>query len=299
MKFDICMAFDKAEYLNPEIYLMLDTLKNKIDDDTVLHIVTNRSKDDEMRKFIKEDFNSKIYYVSKDLVNSLDSRCRYMLNCFKMKTDKEWVMKIEADVLFLKHLSEYESLLKDDLDLVIEPENRKIFPDEFETRLWRLMYRAMKIKVPTEKIQFRENGEMGLPLFGTGIFFVKSKHLDTINKRWMKLTQICERWMHMNVHPNEQAFTGMALDEGWKIHLYHPRYKFNPIGHWRKDAFPSVELIDDCVLPGDTVCFDYHRPEWLMHVAKFNKSISDIVCRNDKYIPKEWWNLGMGDFHER
>jgi hypothetical protein len=147
-------------------------------------------------------------------------------------------------------------------------------------------------------ITYRENNEKGLPLYGTGLVCVKSKHLDTINKRWIPLTKQCEKWIQFNIHPNEFAFTAMAFDEGWNTFLYPSKYKFNPIGHFRKGDFPSTILVEDCKLPEDTVIFDYHRPEWLMHVAKYNQEINDIIKRNKEYIPEDWWKLTSKDFQE-
>jgi len=297
MSFDITIAFDRAKYLNPQIRMFIDTLKDNIPEDTILHVVTNRGKNDEMRKYIKENINSKFYFIRK--TDELQSRCRYMLNTFKVKTDKEWIIKMEMDMLILKHLSAFENILDDKLDLILEPENRKIFPDETEEKLWRIIYRAMGIKKPTFKIEFRENNEMGLPLIGTGIICVKTKHLDKINERWIPLTKICEKWINLNTHPNEMGYTGLILDEKWKWKLYPRKYKLNPIGIFRKNEFPSIELIDGCKLPKDTVIFDYHRPYWLMHVAKYNKNIGDIICRNSKYIPKDWWDESVDTFKEK
>jgi len=297
MSFDITIAFDEAEYLNPQLYMFANTLKDNIPEDTVLHVVTNRQDDDPVLKYISKNIYSKIY--KKEKSDYLKSRCRYMLNCFDIETDKEWIIKMESDFIILKYLEVFEYLTcHRGLDLFIEPENRKIFDDNTAERLWRNMYKSMGIKKPEHKITFRENKEEGLPLYGTGLFGVRTKHLDTINKRWVPLTKICERWIDYNTHPNEQAFTGMALDEGWNTMLYPASYKFNPIGHFRKGEFPSTKLIENCILP-DVVILDYHRPEWLMHVAKYNNNIGDIICENSKYIPDNWWKLTNMDFVEK
>jgi len=298
MTFDITIAFDDAEYLNPQLYMMVDTLKNNIPDGCVLHVVTNRPKDDKILKHIQQTVPTETYYNDGKKTEHLKSRCKYMFNCFDIQTDKEWVMKIEADILILKNLNEFDKILKPEYNLVIEPENRKIYSDAIATKLWRLIYRTLKIKQPKDKIVYRENNESGLPLYGTGIVCVKSKHLDTINKRWIPMTKICEDWMQFNIHPNEFAFTAMAYDEGWNTYLYPDTYKFNPIGHFRKGEFPSTDLVENCKLPEETVVFDYHRPEWLMHVAKYNEDICNIIQRNEKYIPDSWWGLSTDDFQE-
>ena len=296
MSFDITIAFDEAEYLNPQLYMFVNTLKDNIQEDTVLHVVTNRQDDDPVLKYISKNIYNKIY--KKDKSDFLRSRCRYMLNCFEIETDKDWVVKMEADMLILKHLKEFYNIIDEKYDFILEPENRKIFNDITEKRLWRNMYRSMEIEVPDFKIKFRENNEEGLPLFGTGMIFVKSKHLDKINERWVGLTKKCEEWIGMNTHPNEQAFTGLILDEKWKWILYPAKYKFNPIGHFRDGHFPTTRLVKDCKLPDDTVILDYHRPEWLLHVAHYNKNVKDVIKKNHKYIPKEWWNLTNEDFLE-
>jgi len=296
MSFDLAMAFDKAEYLNPQIYMLIDTLKDNIPKDTILHINTNRSDDNELLQYIHKCLGTIVY--KKPPFEDLKSRCQYMFHAFEIETDKEWIMKIEGDLLVLKNLNEFDKLLKPEYDLVIEPENRKIHSDIIATKLWRLIYNRLDIKQPKDKIVFRENNEEGLPLYGTGLVCVKNKHLETINNRWIPLTKICEDWIQFNIHPNEFAFTAMAYDEGWNTYLYPPKYKFNPIGHFRKGDYPSTELIENCKLPEDTIIFDYHRPEWLMHVAKYNENIRNIIKRNKKYIPEDWWNLTTGDFQE-
>jgi len=297
MSFDLTIAFDKAEYLNPQLYMFVDTLKDNIPEDTVLHVVTNRRDDNPVLKYISKNIHTKIY--KKEKTDELKSRCRYMLNCFDIETDKPWVIKMESDMLVLKHLSAFDYLTDLEIDLFIEPENRRIFYGAQEQRLWRNIYKSMGIKKPDFTIQFRENKELGLPLYGTGLFGVKSNRLEIIKDRWPKLTKLCEPWLDYNTHPNEQAFTGMTIDEDWETVIYDAKFKFNPIGHFRKGDFPSSELIDDCVLPEDTVIFDYHRPEWLMHVAKYNKNIGDIICRNSEYIPDTWWELTNKDFMEK
>jgi len=280
MSFDLTISFDTMEYLNPQLYMMVDSLKNNIPDDTILHVVTNRNKHDKVRQYIKDNIKSKIYYMNDMYTGGLESRCKYMLNSFRIKTSKPWVIKIEADFLFLKHLSAYEELLKEDLDLVLEPENRRIFSDATEQRLWRMMYNRMSIDVPTQKITFRENNEKGLPLFGTGLICVRKELLDIINERWVDLTRKCEPWGMFNTHPNEQAWTGMVLDEKWRWKIYPPEYKYNIIGHFRKNLFPDTTLIEPAILKDNIICLDWHKWKWLKHVARYNPEIQSILDRN-------------------
>ena len=289
MSFDLAIAFDDSKYLDPQIYMFIYSIKDKLPKDTLLHVVTSRKDGDPVKEHIRNNVPSKFYYEKTP--DGLVSRCKYMLNTFKIDTDKEWVIKMEADTLALKHLDSFNKILKDNLDIVMEPENRKIFVDAYEARLWRIIYKNMGIKVPNIKIKFREKDKEGLALFGTGIICIKSKHLDTVNKRWIPLTKLCEPWINLNTHPNEMAWTGMVFDEGWKWKLYDRKYKFNPIGIWRKGLFPSTELIENCIIPEDVVFFDYHRPKWLYHVSKYNSPIQKILYENQKYIPKEWNEL--------
>jgi len=296
--FDITLAFDKeGTYLNPQIYLFVDAIKDKIPDGTVLHVVTNRRKDNPQVKYIMDNINSK--YVYQRPFKELESRCQFMLNCFKIRSKKPWIIKLELDLLFLKHLSLYEDLLEDDLDIVVESENRKIFPDKMEKRLWRMMYNAMNMEVPTEKITFREDDEQGLPLFGTGLICVKNELLNKINERWVLLTKKTEPWLKFGVHSNEQAMTGLILDEEWKWKIYPRKYKLNPIGLWRDGLFPSTKLIENCILPQDTICLDWHRWSWLKQIADANPEIKEIVDRNRKYIPDDVWNTPFEMYHEK
>jgi hypothetical protein len=295
--FDLTLSFDTAEYLNPQLFMLISTLKNNVPKDAVIHITTNRKDKDPVIKEFTDNF--KCYIYNREPHTDLKSRCEYMFYCFDIDTAKDWVIKIEADLLALKNLNEFDKILKPEYDLVIEPENRRIFTDVMEQKLWRLIYKKMGIKTPTEKITYRENNEQGLPLYGTGLVCIKSKHLSKINRRWIPLTKICEEWIDYNIHPNEFAFTALALDEKWNTYLYPPKYKFNPIGHFRKGQFPSIDLVEDCVLPEDTVIFDYHRPEWLLHTAKYNNNINEIIKRNKDFIPNEWWDLKSNVFMEK
>jgi len=273
MSFDITLAFDKAEYLNPQIYLFARSIKDKIPKDTTVHIVTNREMDDVPLNYLINACD-KVEYVKMNEYPDLESRCRYMLNCFKIATSAKWTIKMELDFLFLKHLSAFEEILNDDLDVIMEPENRKIFTDSEEERLWKIMYKQMGIKKPNFKIQYREKQEWGMPLLGTGLICVKSDLLPIINQRWVDLTRIVEPWGPFNVHPNEQAFTALILDEMWKYSIYPQKFKFNPISTFRKGDFPSTDLVENAKLPDDTVILDYHHLKWLDHMSKYNPDVA-------------------------
>ena len=295
-KFDISLSFDKATYLDPQLIMFTNSIKDKVSDDVVFHIQTNRFENNHVIKYMSDNLNVKLYH--KEPFTDMKSRCQYMFHCFEVETDKPWIIKMESDHIFLRPITLFNEILDDKLDLVLEPENRKIFPDNIERRLWNRIYRELKIPVPEEKITFRENLEEGLPLFGTGIVCVKTDLLDKINERWIPMTKTCEKWINYNIHPNEFAITAMIFDEGWKWKIYPPKYKFNPIGHFRKGKFPSTYLIEECLLPEDTIVFDYHRPHWLMHVAKRNPEIMKVIKKSARYIPDDWWGLQSKDFME-
>jgi hypothetical protein len=296
MSFDLTIAFDKAKYLDTQFELLITSMIDKVPEDTVIHVVTNRKKEDKIIKKLNQEFNIKYYYKKKD--NNLKSRCRYMLNCFEIESDKDWIIKLESDFVILKHLNELNKILDDDYDLILEPENRYLFGNKMMKKIYRFMYRAMDIKCPVDIfIQYRENKKKGIPLFGTGMICVKNELLPTINKRWKELTKKCEPWIDFNTHPNEMAFTGMIFDEGWKWKLYNDIYKFNPIGHFRKGEFPSTKLIKDCKLPKDIVIFDYHRFPWLFHVAQYNPNLYEII-KNSNGVIKEAKRYGIREFNE-
>jgi hypothetical protein len=298
MSFDLTISFDTAEYLNPQLYMMVDTLKENIPKDCILHITTNRPDDDPVINWIKRQVPIKIY--KKPPFKDLKSRCQYMFHCFEVETDKDWVIKTEIDVLFLRKLREFNKTLDKEFDIILQSENRRVIPNnDMELRVWRNIYRAMDIKLPNIRLPYVENKEVGMPLLATGVVCVQSKHLDTINKRWIPLTKICEKWIDFGIHPNEFAFTGMIFDEEWDFKLFNRRYNFNPIGHFRKGEFPSTELIENCRLPSDIIVFDYHRPQWLKHVSRYNPKIEDIILRNVEYIPDEWWGLSNLEFVEK
>jgi len=299
MPFDIALAFDKAKYLDPQIYLFASSIKDKIPKDTVFHIVTNRNREDEPLQYLLSNLNCVSILYQNDEYPDLSSRCRYMLNAFKINPNNPWVIKMELDFVFLKHLSAFEEILDNNLDLVLEPENRRIFQEDEEKRLWRMMYKTMDIPVPTQKIKFRENNEEGLPLFGTGLICVKSNLIDKINENWIPLTKKVEPWLEMNTHPNEQAYSALIFREGWKWKIYNRKFKLNPIGLFRKGEFPSKELIDNCILPEDTVIFDYHRPSWLLKIAEHNENVNKYIKECKEFIPDEWWDLTSTQFREK
>jgi len=301
MSFDICLSFDKAKYLDSEIYLFVNAIKDNLPKETVIHIVTNRDSSDDAIKYMKENLNTKIYYNDGDKTKHLISRCRYMLNCFDIESDKEWIVKMELDMLAIKHLNALNDLIENnkEYDLLLEPENRKIFDDKTAHRLWRIIYKSMGMKYPKDiLIEFRENKEKGLPLFGTGMIIAKKDVIDYINANWIKLTKICEKWIHYNIHPNEFAFTALVINSNLKWKLYDDIYKFNPIGHFRDGEFPSTKLKDNCILPDNVIIFDYHRPEWLLHVAKFNPELMNIIGKTKNKISEDWWNQSLNQFQE-
>lgn len=298
MSFDLCTAFDQAPYLDPQLYLLIDSMKGKLPKDTILHINTNRPDDDKILKYISKHIPTKIYKNDGNRTNHLKSRCKYMLNCLDIESDKEWLIKLEADMIVLKHLKAYEELLEDNLDIVVETEARKIFPDNTERRLWRVMYKAMGYPEPTQKVRFRENNEEGLALFGTGIFCVRNKHLKWLSDKWIELTERAEPWLNMNVHPNEQSFTCSILNSDLRWEIYPPKYKFNPISHFRKEPFPCIELIDNPILPQDTIIADYHRSSWLYSLAKTNPQVMGVITRNRKHLGG-FWDLNIGYFQEK
>jgi len=277
MSFDLSIAFDKAEYLTPQIYLLVDTLKDNLPKDTILHVITNRSRKNPEIKYIKDNIPCKIYIKRKD--NKLNSRCNYMYKSFEIDTDKEWVIKIECDLLILKNLKNIEKLLKQPYDLFIGQECRKMIDDDnIELRVWRNIYKDLEVKMPTKKITYIENKKKGLPLYDTSIIIVKSKWLDYINKNWVPMTEKCEKWMHLNIHPNEFAFTALIHKGNINHKLFNPNiYDFNPISHFRKGEFPSQELIDNPIIPDDVEILQYHRPWWLKRICESNPKIKEIV----------------------
>ena len=298
MRFDICISFDDATYLDSQIYLLIDTLKSNISKDTILHIVTNRPDNDKVLKHIQDSMNVEIY--KKPTPEGLKSRCKYLLNAVEVETDADYLVRMDVDMLALQHLDWISEQTKHGYDIIIQGENRRtIKGDNLETRIWRQIYKAMNIKMPEWKINYVENHERGRPLFNTGFMIIKSDILPTIRRRWKDLTMICEKWIQFGIHPNESAMTGLIIDEGWNWGTLSGEDVFNPIGHFRKGNYPSIELVDDCILPSEVKMLHWHHSNWLMHLAKYNEDISDIICRNEKYIPDDWWKLGLEEFMER
>ena len=300
--FDISVSFDNTPYLDSEIYLFFDTLEHNIPDDTTVHITSNRDAKDKVMKWIgTKDINFKWYY--KEDIN-LVSRCRYLMHSLEIETDKDWIIKMDLDTLILKNLSEFDLYLNDAFmrgyDIAIQPENRRIVPDDrLEFKLWRILYRAMDIDLPRERIRFIEDKDYGLPLFSTGTFAIQSHHIDKINKRWVDLTRKCENWIGYNIHPNEFAFTAMVYDYGWRWKELEEKFNYNPIGHYRDGEYPITELKDYCPLPRDIVLLHYHKPQWLMHLAKRNPHIMEIIGKTSNNVPKSWWNLDNSVFKEK
>jgi len=298
MSFDLTLAFDGAEYLNPQTYMMIDTLKKNIPKDTILHITTDRDDNDELIQWIKQQIPTKIY--KKPSFEDLKSRCQYMFRCFEIETDKDWVIKLENDILILRHLNRFKKTLDNEFDIILQSENRRIIPnDNLETRIWRNIYKAMNIKLPDIRLPYVENDEVGRPLLATGIVCVQSKHLDYINDNWVPLTRVCEKWIQLGIHPNEFAFSGLIFKAGWDFKLFNIRYNFNPIGHFRSAPFPCTELINNCVIPNDIVILNWHRWQWLKQLMKVNPKIKEIVERNKEYIPDDVWNTPFEMYHEK
>ncbi len=298
MDFDLSLSFDTSDYLNPQLYMLVDTMKDKIPEDTVLHITTNRPDSDATLKYIQKYIKTKIY--KKPPFWSLKSRCQYMFHAFEVETDKEWLIKLENDILILKHLNEFDKVLKKYTDVVIAPENRRIIKnDNMERRIWRNIYTRLNVELPEWKMKFVEGGEEGMPLFNTGIVAIKSKHLDYVNKEWIPKIQMCEEWIQYGIHPNEFAFTAMVEGAGWKWKRLPDNFNFNPIGKFRKGDFPSTELRDKCKLPKGCVIFHYHRFPWLKHMAKFNPNVQEIIERHSEYIPDEIWSIPSERFMEK
>lgn len=287
MTYDISIAFDKAKYLDQQVYLFVDTLKDNIPDDTILHVITNRGKDDSVRKYIKENINSKFYF--KKPFTDLKSRCQYMFHCFEVKTEKPWLVKLELDMITLKHLDELNKLMNDDIDISIGTECRRMIDnDVMETRIWRSIYRALEVQMPKNKVTFTEDRKEGLPLYDTSLILVKSKWLDYINEHWHDMIKICENWIQYNIHPNEFAFTALIHKADMKCKLFNSSiYDFNPISHFRKGEFPSQELIDNPIIPEDVVMLQYHRPWWLKKLCESNPKLNKIVSGN---VDEKWLN---------
>jgi len=286
-KFDISLAFDKAEYLNPQIYLFFNSIKYKLPEDTTIHIVTNRNFDkDPIIEFIKDTIpGGNLHFYYQDPFKDLKSRCQYMFHSFEVSPRKEWIIKMELDTIALKNLSIFEELTTKDYDIYITPESRKMISDDnLESRIWKMIYKNLGIDCPKETISYIEGNSIGLPLYDTSTIMVRKKWINYINQNWVPMTRICEKWINMNIHPNEFAFTALIHKSGMKCNLLDKKkYDFNPISHFREGQFPNQKLINNPIVPKEVILLQYHRPWWLKQLCDSNLNIKEIV---DKSLPK-------------
>jgi hypothetical protein len=282
--FDISVAFDKAEYLNTQIKLFADTMKDKIPRGVILHVVTNREGNDPNLLYLLEKIPNHILYIQeppKDLI----SRCKYLMNALKVNCKKDYLVKMDLDIIPFGNINDLMRKI-DGIDLLIQMENRRIIQDDnIESRVWRQIYKAMGLKVPDIKISYIERVEIGKPLFNTGIFVINTHLLNIINENWERLTKIAEDWIDFNIHPNEFAFTAMAFNYGWKYELMSKYDVFNPIGNFRKGEFPSTELTEKCQIPEGIILLHWHKPRWLKHLHKYNniKILNGLEYLNDSF----------------
>jgi len=292
--FDISVAFDKAEYLNTQIKLFADTMKDNIPRDTILHIVTNRDGNDPYLLYLLEKIPNHKLYI-KEPPEGLISRCKYLINALKVDCKKDYLIKTDLDVIPLKNIN---TLLEKTLnfDILIQMENRRVIPDDnIEARVWRQVYKAMRLKVPDIKISYIERVEIGKPLFNTGIFIIRTSLLNHFNEEWARLTKIAEGWIDMNIHPNEFAFTAMVFNYGCKYELMSRYDVFNPIGHFRKGDFPNTELTEKCQIPEEVKLLHWHKPKWLRHLHNYNKF---KILNGLDYLTDEFWNTPEEVFKE-
>jgi hypothetical protein len=284
--FDISIAFDKSEYLNTQIKLFADTIKNQIPRDCILHVVTNREKTDESLIYLLEQIpNHKLYILeAPDLI----SRCKYLINALKVDCDKQYLMKMDLDVIPFKNINRLFDKITDE-DIVIQMENRRVIPDDIiEARIWRQIYKAMGLKVPDLKISYIERTEIGKPLFNTGVFIIRVSKIKELRENWVRLTKICEGWIDFNVHPNEFAMTAMIFNYHLKYKLFSGKEIFNPIGHFRSGDFPSTELKEECQIPEEVILLHWHKPRWLKHLMDRNKSIQKLF-NSITYLNDSFW----------
>lgn len=294
--FDISIAFDKAEYLNTQIKLFADTMKNYIPRGCTLNIVTNRQKDDENLLYLCNSIpNHKLYVL--DTPKDLISRCKYLMNAINVECDKEYLVKLDLDFIPFQNLNRLFDNISGE-DIIIQMENRRVIPDDImENRIWRQIYKAMELKVPDIKMSYVERGEIGKPLFNTGIFIVKSTRLKELQSSWFKLTKICEGWMDFNIHPNEFALTAIVFNNHWKFKILNKEFNFNPIGNFRKGNFPSTELREDCKLPENIVLLHYHKPRWLKHILDRDKMLQKRL-HEITYLNDSFWNISEEVYKE-
>jgi len=293
---DISIAFDDASYLIPQVYLQIDTLKDKLPKESTLHITT--TNDGDILDYIAETIKNCKFYI-KEPIKELKSRCSYLLRTMEIESNADYILKTDLDILFLNDFTELFRLMNDEADIYIQSENRRIIADDnIETRVWKSIYRALGYKLPDIKTLYIEEHELGRPLFCSGAFLIKNEKMMELKEHWIKGTKICEQWIQYNIHPNEFLLTSYILNNKWKLIGLPEWVHFNPIGHFRRGQFPSQDLIEDCTLPKDILMLHYHKPQWLMHLANHNKNVSDIVCRNSKYIPNSWWAIPLETFQE-
>jgi len=297
MKLDISIAFDSAKYLIPQVYLYVQSLKDKIPEDSTLHVTTTRTGDD-ILKYISKNIKSKIYI--KPPIENLKSRCSYLLRTMEIESDADYVLKTDLDILFLNSFTELQNLLKADMDIVIQSENRRIVSDErIETRLWKAVYKEMGFELPDIRIPYVEGHELGRPLLNSGAFIIKTSKMKELKEKWIELTRLAEKFITYNIHPNESSLTAMILCNHWKWMGLHQWLHFNPIGHFRKGEFPSQELIENCKLPEEVFMLHWHKNNWLRHVAKYNPNVQQIIDRVNHLIPSEWWDLPLETYLEK
>jgi hypothetical protein len=236
--------------------------------------------------------NHKLYILDKpDLI----SRCGYLINALKVDCNKQYLVKMDLDVIPLKNINRLFEKNRDE-DIIIQMENRRVIPnDNVETRVWRQIYKAMGLKVPDLKIAYIERVEIGKPLFNTGVFIINTKLLKKANENWERLTKIAEDWMDFNIHPNEFAFTAMIFNYGWKYSLMSRYEVFNPIGHFRKGDFPNTELTENCQIPEEVILLHWHKPRWLKHLYKYNKF---KVFNGLDYLNDSFWNISEEVYKE-
>ncbi|MBE3094610.1 MAG: hypothetical protein IMZ52_06225 [Actinobacteria bacterium] len=297
MKLDISIALDDSTYLTPQAYLQIASLKDKIPEETTLHLTTTGNRK-ELTKYISKAINTKLY--TKPPIENLKSRCSYLLRTIEIESDADYVLKTDLDVLFLKDFQEVLDLIKTDADIYIQSENRRIISDgKIETRLWKAVYKEMGFELPDLRIPYVENHEIGRPLLNSGAFIIKVDRLQDLQEKWINLTKKAEKFIQYNLHPNETALTAMILCDNWKWMGLHQWLHFNPISHYRKGSFPSQELIEDCKLPEEIFMLHYHKGNWLSHLARYNKNVQQIIDSVNHMIPSEWWNLPLEMYMEK
>lgn len=296
-RLDISIALDGASYLTPQAYLQIASLKDKIPEETTLHLTTTGNRK-ELTKYISKAVNTKLY--TKPPIENLKSRCSYLLRTMEIESDADYILKVDLDILFLKDFNELMDLIKTNMDIYIQGESRRIIQDEkIETRLWKAVYKEMEFELPDTKIAYVENHEIGRPLFNSGAFIIKVDRLRDLQENWINLTRKAEKFIQYNLHPNETALTALILCNHWKWIGLPLWMHFNPISHFRKGPFPSQELIEDCKLPDEIFMLHWHKPNWLQHIAKYNLNVQEIIDKVNHLIPNEWWNLPLETYMEK